>query len=609
MGLKPSAANWFELLVTREDLAAALDILARSSCVELEAHGEPCRPLIGSDARELLDELGTLEHSYGRFWPEPRTRTTGERCEPRMLLERSLRCLREWAERAAGPVDRLRELERERDDLLLVEDLLENAGESLPDIERLTGAGPILEARLYLLETGRQPEALPSPVLTQRLTTDERSFLLAVGVEDEIEALDRHLEMQKARVIRLPPDLPAGAPDARAAVRARLEDVRKRLDGARQEIDVLNDEFDVAGAAADAGFVRWYVDTVPDLASTENFAWIRGWTSFPDEATLLAELAGADVRGLIRLSEPPPELNPPLLLSNPRWMRPFEVFTGMLGVPGAGEADPTRIVAIVAPLMFGYMFGDVGHGAVLLGAGLLLGRRYPALRLLIAGGLVSIVFGFLYGSVFAVETLIEPLWLHPLEHPILMMLVPLIGGALLLLTGMLLDALQSYWQRKGRYWWETGAGLVLAYLGLLGAFVQPAFLFVAIAGAGWFILGHALIAPKQRLTAVGAAMTEFLESLFQILVNTLSFVRVGAFALAHAGLSLAVIGVAEAPSSMAGKLVVLVLGNVLIIGLEGLIVGIQTTRLVLFEFFVRFLRAEGRPFRPIVPHRNQRREV
>lgn len=609
MGLKPSPANWFELLVTREDLAAALDILARSSRVELEAHGEPCRPMIGADARELLDELDALERKYARFWPAPRAHAASERCEPRRLLERSLDCLRDWAGRAADTVDRLSELERERADLLLVGDLLENAGDRLPDIERLSAAGPILGARLYRLEPGERTDTLPASVLTQRVTTDEHAFLLAVGAEDEMTTLDRHLEMQKARAIRLPADLPAAADEAIAAVRSRVDDVDARLDRALEEIAALNDDLDVAGAIADADFVRWYVETVPALASTEHFAWIRGWTSFPDEEALLAELSRADVKGLIRLSQPPPDLEPPLLLDNPRWMRPFEIFTGMLGVPGAGEADPTRIVAIAAPLMFGYMFGDVGHGAVLLAAGLIFGRRYPALRLLVAGGLVAIVFGFLYGSVFAIETLIKPLWLHPLEHPILMMGVPLVGGAILLLTGMMLDALQSYWRQQGRHWWETGAGLVVAYLGLLGAFVEPRLLFVSVAGAAWFILGHALIAPRHKLAAVGGALTEFLETLFQVLVNTLSFVRVGAFALAHSGLSLAVVGVAEAPSSLAGKLIVLVLGNMLIIGLEGLIVGIQTTRLVLFEFFVRFLRAEGRPFRPIVPHRNQRREV
>jgi V/A-type H+/Na+-transporting ATPase subunit I len=82
-------------------------------------------------------------------------------------------------------------------------------------------------------------------------------------------------------------------------------------------------------------------------------------------------------------------------------------------------------------------------------------------------------------------------------------------------------------------------------------------------------------------------------------VNTLSFVRVGAFALAHAGLSTAVVGIADASGPAYWP--VLLIGNVAIIALEGLVVGIQTTRLILFEFFIRFLTAQGRPFEPLSP--------
>ena len=77
---------------------------------------------------------------------------------------------------------------------------------------------------------------------------------------------------------------------------------------------------------------------------------------------------------------------------------------------------------------------------------------------------------------------------------------------------------------------------------------------------------------------------------------------------------MAVVGVAAAPASIAVSVLILVLGNLVIIGLEGLVVSIQTTRLVLFEFFIRFLRGEGRPFRPIapptsIPPRNHRRPL
>jgi V/A-type H+-transporting ATPase subunit I len=251
--------------------------------------------------------------------------------------------------------------------------------------------------------------------------------------------------------------------------------------------------------------------------------------------------------------------------------------------------------------MFGFMFGDIGHGAVLLVAGLLLRRRLPVLQLLIYGGAASMLFGAAFGSVFALETIVPALWVHPLEEPLLMLALPMAGGAILLLIGMCLDALQAYWQQRGRYWWETGAGLMLCYLALLGSIKEPRLLWLALAGAAWFVAGHAFVSPGQRLSAAAGAAAEFIESMLQLVVNTISFVRVGAFALAHAGLSMAVVGLSDAADSLLLTVIILILGNVLIIALEGLVVAIQTTRLVLFEFFIRFLHAEGRPFRPLAP--------
>ena len=114
--------------------------------------------------------------------------------------------------------------------------------------------------------------------------------------------------------------------------------------------------------------------------------------------------------------------------------------------------------------------------------------------------------------------------------------------------------------------------------------------------AAWLVLGSARLGgPLHALGALG----ELLERGLQILVNTLSFARVGAFALAHAGLSSAMLSLADATGSLPGWLAVMLFGNLLILLLEGLVVSIQTTRLVLFEFFVRFLEGRGREFRPL----------
>lgn len=600
MSLRPASANWFELLVMRDDLAAAMKVLAASRRVELQSHGEAKAPLRMPECRELLEEFDELERRYRHHWPPPAPDEDGERGEPYRMLDDALARLRHWAHGAAGTVARIEQLTELGNEQQLLLDMLRDAG-SLPDLAQFSRAGPMLESGLFLLGAGEWPDAVPENVITQRVAIPERRFLRAIGLPEQMAALDQQLHARKARRLSLPADLPPRAPDAEVVLRERLFATRRELENARQSLCNLHQRHQAARSLGAALFVRWYVNSVPELSATENFAWISGWTSDSDGDELQALLAEAGVKGLVRLTEAPPGLEAPLLLRNPRWMRPFEVFTGMLGVPAAGEADPTRVVAVATPLMFGFMFGDVGHGAVLLLAGLLLQQRYPPLRLLVYGGAMSMLFGVAFGSVFALETIIPPLWVHPLEAPMLMLVVPMAGGAVLLLVGMCLDALQAYWQRKGRDWWESGAGLVLCYLALLASIQETPLLWVALAGAAWFVIGHAVVSPGRRLAAAGNAAAEFLESLLQLVVNTVSFVRIGAFALAHGGLSMGVVALSDAAESAFFQAIILLLGNVLIIALEGLIVSIQTTRLVLFEFFIRFLRAEGRPFRPLAP--------
>jgi V/A-type H+-transporting ATPase subunit I len=290
-------------------------------------------------------------------------------------------------------------------------------------------------------------------------------------------------------------------------------------------------------------------------------------------------------------------MRPPQVLDNPRWLRPFELFARLLGIPAAAEADPTPVLAVVAPLLFGYMFGDVGQGFVLVLLGVLLQRRFEAARLAIAGGVSAMVFGLLFGSVFSVEGVIPALWLHPLHDPMTVLAVPLGFGVLLLSLGQLLAGLGALWRGELRRWLAMDLGFLVFYLGaialLAGQRGGPA---VAL-GLLWYGVGAFLV--HRRLLGTLAAAGHLLESGLQILVNTLSFARVGAFALAHAALSDAIVTMARVPDSAVAGLLILVVGNALVICLEGLVVSIQTTRLVLFEFFNRFLRGGGRAFKPL----------
>jgi V/A-type H+-transporting ATPase subunit I len=268
-------------------------------------------------------------------------------------------------------------------------------------------------------------------------------------------------------------------------------------------------------------------------------------------------------------------------------------------MPAQHGADPTTLLAFAVPILFGYMFGDTGQGLLLAAAGYALRRRIPVLQILVPAGLSAACFGLAFGSVFSVEHVVEPLWLNPLERPLVVLGVPLAAGVVLLSCGLVLRALEAHWSGELRAWLATEAGFIAVYLGILASFFHPAGAFVALGGAGAVALGNAGI--QGSAGAALKALGELLERTVQILINTLSFARVGAFALAHAGLSSAVLALAHAAGGDIGFFLVLIAGNAVIVALEGLVVSVQTTRLILFEFFARFFQPRGREFRPLNP--------
>jgi V/A-type H+-transporting ATPase subunit I len=246
------------------------------------------------------------------------------------------------------------------------------------------------------------------------------------------------------------------------------------------------------------------------------------------------------------------------------------------------------------------MFGDVGQGCILLLAGILLQKRWPLLRILVANGTFAVIFGFVFGSVFGREDLIPALWVHPVQHPLPVLVVPLMAGVLIILLGMILNAFESRWRGEWLRWLHVDAPVVALYLGIISAAfleIQTSLLLVASA-LTWYFIGNLLLS-RGNVMAMVASIATLVETAMQLILNTVSFVRVGAFALAHAGLSLAFNIMAESTGSVVISILILLLGNIIVIVLEGLVVSIQTTRLILFEFFIRFLKANGRVFKPL----------
>ena len=602
--LRPRPARWFEILAARDDATLLLEALARTGAVELEARASARLPSVLSDVMPLLVQYLDLSARYHAYWPPPEACRPSAFPEPPVAtLQRSLAAIRAWTQDGEPVILALQRCEAEHRELRLWQRVLVALEPRALAPAQLAGAGPWLRVQLFVLPPGIEPElALPASAgplnsLVSSLQIDGAAHLLVAGRPEALQAMAQAVSALKGSAHPVPGWLQADAARNQVYVDGRLAAIERETDAMRAALASLHLRHDLPRALGDANRLQWVLHNVNALEAGPLFCWITGWSSDHRGDRLAQALQGCSGRALLRYTAPPAGTKPPLLLSNPPWARPFEIFSRALGMPSSSEADPTPLLAVVVPLMFGYMFGDVGQGLVLAAVGWWYRKRFPIARLVMVGGVSAALFGLLFGSLFSMDTLIPALWLHPLDAPLAVLLAPLVGGAVLLTVGLGLDALAARWRGEMRLWLLTDAALIVVYLGLLAAFVAPAGLAVAAAAALFFCGGHA--AHHGRFTAGVRAIGELVEKTLQILINTLSFARVGAFALAHAGLSSAIVALMDAADSIVAKALVLVVGNAIVIVLEAMVVAIQTTRLVLFEFFTRFMQGTGRAFRPL----------
>jgi len=489
------------------------------------------------------------------------------------------------------------------------------------------------------LETFEQ-EVGRNVVLLPVAESEGRRRIVAVTSRKGRFALETALEKSGFRREKIAESATGTMQQLLAEARSEKEQLSKELTRPREAIEALvrDVSLPLAVLRAVVRVERRILDAEQHFPRTDATVLINGWIP-ADEVTALRrrlqDLVGG--RCVVEAEEPGdvPEEEIPVLLRHPRLLRPFELLVVGYGMPGYRELEPTLFVAITFLLMFGIMFGDVGHGGVLFLAGLAArwaGRRERVRDvgvLLMLAGVSSALFGVVYGEYFGFQG--WALWHNPLEGDTTAVLIDAIAiGVAIISLGLILNIVNRF--RRGDvvggffgkfgvfgaifYWGVLALGIKLTISAEAALHWAELLLLIILPLAALMLkepIQYALARRAGREPHVDNIFMAFLESgiemfeaVLSYMANTLSFIRLAAYAMSHAALLMATLLLAKEVSAMAGGgalgstagAVILVVGNLLTIALEGLLATVQAIRLEYYEFFGKFFSGGGHAFRP-----------
>ncbi|MGD8628821.1 MAG: V-type ATPase 116kDa subunit family protein [bacterium] len=498
-----------------------------------------------------------------------------------------------------------------------------------------TAIGTIEESGLEDVRKALAP--VPSVVLPYRKDGKTVSIIGVVLRRDKAR-LDEALEQAGFKAVRLPDDFSEVSASIQAHAGETENELEQQMEKAEADLravtgEVIPELMDMSRRVQAAVLLLNIKDY---FKVTEKTCLFSGWV--PEEETedlvsnikqtshgsAVIEVTGADK--LPGVAEGSVEV--PVLFKQPPFLKPFSLLVSGYGTPSYRMIDPTIFVGITFLVMFGMMFGDVGHGLVLLAGSILVALKsrkwHEAGKLGAYCGVSSIIFGFLFGSFFGLDNLLPTLWLKPLEDMTDLFSVAIGFGVVMVSLGIVLNIINSFrahsfwvnfFDKSGPlvgvvYWAGIGIGVKIMIMG--GGPPHPAIFYgFFIAPLAVFTLRGPLLKmmgkkkrnfPDGLATYVMESVVEVMEILMGYLANTISFIRVAAFGLAHAGLFVAVFSLARVVSAKPGGVffswLVLILGNVVIILLEGLVVTIQALRLEYYEFFGKFFKGLGSKYEP-----------
>jgi V/A-type H+-transporting ATPase subunit I len=618
--------GFVELFGERERIAAGEDIEAYTTFLRIM---DRARVALES-TYEIEPPEAVKKPFFERFldaFRMPHRRVDLRKVDVEQLKELNLRyedILDEYTSR----LDNIRRRMGEIDDLLLKIDMFRRHKIFLDTVGDYTHifvkAGFIPEANIGKLEDALKPFNV---ILTLLEGRPKEKFILLAASQKDRENILNILTMLNFEEIVFPPDIERDPDKA-------YESLIEEREGLRRDIRRLTGDLErfIEELRPYVRYVRYMYNVKSMVMRTRRFSVFYGWVP-ADRLGELRDKVASVTNGLMHMEAVEPkdeeEPTPPTYLRHPPIIDKFQLIVRMRGVPKYNELDPTFLYTILFSIMYGMMFGDVGQGVVLfiLGQMLyrlrkpLLGISYTALNklgmILSVASIFSIIFGFLYGESFLMHFM-DPLWLNPLENPIAISVIAIIFGLIQISIGVILNIVNYAIEREyvaALMSWNGLVGLVYYLIGIVLAirFIQGGMRLevfgypenIPLSLAELVLLGVAVFKPTVENKVYGhghkmsetlmEGISEFIEMFLSYITNSISYVRLGAFAIAHVALA-QVAGIMAASLGMIPSYLIF---NIVVILIEGFSAGIQSIRLLFYEFSTKFYRDDGRLFRPL----------
>ncbi len=484
--------------------------------------------------------------------------------------------------------------------------------------------GKVEEKNIEVAERGLHD--IPHVIYPFRKEGD-RVVALVIGLRRDRALLDKILKDVSWEKVEYPEDSRGLSKDVGAKLRLQIGECKKRSEDVDREIQKLGESVkdDVSKIQSFISLKKSLLGVKRYSCATEKTTLLSCWIPREEKDRALGEIR--KVAGVSYIEERSPEElmidkeEVPVHLKHTAFLKPFELLVDSYGIPRYGTIDPTVFVAISFLIMFGAMFGDVGQGLVLAIASFFIRRSKnekvrQASALLWYCGISSAIFGVFYGSFFGMEY--HALLFRPMENMLMLFKISVAFGIGVLTLGILFNVINALRDRDyvkalfdkaglivGVIYW-AGIGLVTKAF-IFRAPVPPAYAIVLIACCAllFFKPFVELFLHKKKESIFITFMEstiEVLEIAMVYLANTVSFVRIAAFALAHVGLFFAIFELVRVERGIGGgvlSFVTLVVGNVFVMLLEGLVVFIQSLRLNYYEFFSKFFVSGKHVYKPL----------